>query len=113
MAMPATSNKQRLLSQLFATLKKHYGDAGPPERPVLEQMIFAILREDATREDADRAFDRLRDEFFDWNEVRVSAAHEVEEALAGLPHANARAQRLVDPLQPVFESHYPLDREAL
>src|SRR5438552_2888934 len=113
MAMPATTNKQRLLSQLFTMLKKHYGDAGAPERPVLEQMIFAILREDATRADADRAFDRLRGEFFDWNEVRVSAAHEVEEALAGLPHANARAQRIIDLLQEVFESTYSYDLEAL
>ena len=47
-------------------------------------MVYAILREDATRPDADRAYGRLQSQFYDWNEVRVSAAHEVEEALAGL-----------------------------
>ena len=112
--MPATINKQRLLGQLFATLKKHYGDpATPAERPVLEQMVYAILREGTTRADADTAFDRLRRSFFDWNEVRVSSAHEVDEALAGLPDANGRAQRVIDLLQEVFESTYSFDLEAL
>src|SRR5262249_31775096 len=112
--MPATINKQRLLGQLFATLKKHYGDpAAPPERPVLAQMVYAILPEGTTRARADLAFDRLRRSFFDWNEVRVSSAHEVDEALAGLPDANGRAQRVIDLLQEVFESTYSFDLEAL
>ncbi len=114
MAMPATINKQRLLNQLFVTLKKHYGDAGPlPERPVLEQMIYAVLREDATRPDADQALQRLQTQFYDWNEIRVSSVHEVEEALAGLPQAAVRAQRVIDLLQEVFESTYSFDLESL
>src|SRR5436190_14137933 len=114
MAMPATTNKQRLLNQLFTTLKKHYSDAaGPPERPVLEQMIYAIVREGASRDDADLAFERLSTHFFDWNEVRVSAPHEVEEAVAGIPQPGARAQRIIDLLQEVFESTYSFDLELL
>src|SRR5687767_3096523 len=114
MAMPATTNKQRLLNQLFVSLKKHYGDLGAPaERPVLEQTIYAILREGGTREAADRAFERLQRHFFDWNEIRVSSAHEIEEALAGLPEPGARAQRVIDLLQEVFESTYSFDLEAL
>jgi endonuclease-3 len=114
MAMPATTNKQRVLNQLFAALKKHYGDPGTPaERPVLEQMVYAVLREGATRDEADKAFGRLRTDFFDWNEVRVSSAHEVEEALDGLPGAGPRAQRVIDLLQEVFESTYSFDLEAL
>ncbi len=114
-AMPATTNKQRLLATFFSTLKRAYGNLGEPEpvRPVLEEMVYAILREDATRPDADRAFGRLRSQFYDWNEVRVSAAHEVEEALAGLPEAGQKAQRIIDLLQEVFESTYSFDLEAL
>jgi len=64
--MPATTiNKQRLLTTLFTALKKHYGEPGhPPERPVLEQMIYALLREGSTRKDADKAFERLPQDVF-------------------------------------------------
>src|SRR5438270_5151895 len=112
--MPATINKQRVLTTLFTTLKKHYGELGaPPDRPVLEQMVYAILREGATRKDADKAYDRLGKTFFDWNEVRVSSTHEVEETLADLPHQAAKAQRVVALLQEVFESTFSYDLEGL
>ncbi|MFO0808086.1 MAG: hypothetical protein U0746_05645 [Gemmataceae bacterium] len=111
--MPATTNKQRLLNQLFTALKKHYDPPEPSERPVLEQCVFAILREGATREEADLAFDRIQKQFFDWNEVRVSSPHEIEATLAGLPQPAAKAQRIVSLLQEVFESTYSFDLESL
>jgi endonuclease III len=112
--MTATINKQRLLTTLFSTLKKHYGEPGqPPERPILEQMVYALLREGCTRKDADKAFDRLLKTFFDWNEVRVSSSHEIEEVLAGLPHPSAKAQRVIALLQEVFESAFTYDLEGL
>ncbi len=104
--MPTTVNKQRLLNQLFTMLKKHYGDAGAPERPVLEQMIFAILREGATREDAERAYEAPRECFFDWNEVRVSTVQEVSETLAAVPEAGTRAKKIIEFLQELFEMTY-------
>jgi endonuclease III len=113
MAMPATTNKQRLLGTLFTALKKHYDPGEPAERPVLDHMIYAVLREGATREDADRAFAALRDRFFDWNEIRVSSPHEVEEALTGLPHPGQRAQQVIGLLQEVFESTFSYDLESL
>jgi endonuclease-3 len=112
--MPATINKQRLLTTLFTVLKRQYGDPSRvPERPVLEEMVYAVVREDATRKDADKAFDRLQKRFFDWNEVRVSSPHEVEEALDGLPDVAAKAQRVIDLLQEVFESTFSYDLEGL
>src|SRR6187401_904311 len=112
--MPATINKQRLLATLFTVLKKHYGDQlTPADRPVLEQMVYSVLREGATRKDADKAFDQLGKTFFDWNEIRVSSVHEVEEALAGLPDAGMKAQRVVALLQEVFESTFTYDLDGL
>jgi endonuclease-3 len=112
--MPATINKQRVLTTLFTLLKKHYGEPGRlPDRPVLEQMVYAVLRQDATRKSADKAFDRLSKSFFDWNEVRVSHQHEVEEALAGLPEPAVAAQRVISLLQEVFESTFSYDLEGL
>jgi endonuclease-3 len=112
--MSATINKQRVLTTLFSILKKHYGEPGRlPERPVLEEMVYAVLRQGATRKAADKAFDRLQKSFFDWNEVRVSHPHEIEEALAGLPEPTMAAQRVISLLQEVFESTFSYDLEGL
>ncbi len=110
--MATTINKQRLLKQLFATARKESAPAAEP-LSVLEQYIYGLCREDATVEQADRAFRNLVDRFFDWNEVRVSSTRELEEALEDLPQAEARAQRLVLFLQEVFETHFTFDLQAL
>jgi endonuclease-3 len=117
--MPTTTNKQRLLNQIFAHLPKaaREGPDGashlPQGLPVLEQFLYAVCREGATREEGGRAFQNLRERFFDWNEVRVSSLRELSEALGGLPDAESRAQRAVDFLQEVFETTYSFDLEIL
>jgi endonuclease-3 len=110
--MATTINKQRLLTQLLATARKLV-DSEPETRPVLEQFIYAICRENASPAQADEAYHFLRDAFFDWNEVRVSSVRELEEAFANLPQAEARAQRLVSFLQEVFETTFSFDLETL
>ncbi len=111
--MPTTTNKQRVLTHLFSGLKKRYDPADPEPRPVLEQLLYAILREGTTRELADRAYRNLQEKFFDWNEIRVSSIREVEEAIGHLPQAEARANRLITLLQEVFETTYSFDLESL
>ena len=80
--MATAVNKQRVLTQVYTSLKNRYGLSTPEARPVLSQFVYALCREGATREQADRAFRNLHDRFFDWNEVRVSSAREIEEALS-------------------------------
>lgn len=111
--MPTTINKQRLLNQIFTALKKRYEPAEPEPRPVLEQFLYAICREATTRENADRAFRTLQEQFFDWNELRVSSPYEIEEALEGLPGQADRANRLISFLQEVFETTFSFDLESL
>jgi endonuclease-3 len=111
--MPAITNKQRQLNQLFTALKKGHDAPESEALPVLEQFLYGICREGATRDLADRAFQNLREQFFDWNEVRVSSPREVEEALADLPEAEVRAERLISFLQEVFEKDFSFDLEAL
>jgi endonuclease-3 len=110
--MPTITNKQRLVTQIFSALGKGKHPA-PEARPVLEQFIYALCREGSTRERADRAYRNLQERFFDWNEVRVSSTRELAEALASLPHAEARAQRIIDFLQEVFETTFSFDLEPL
>jgi endonuclease-3 len=115
--MSTTTNKQRLLTQLFTSVPKghraHAVPAEPPQRPVLEQFLYALCREGVTRERADRAYHFLRERFFDWNEVRVSSHRELAEAFAGYPDPETRAQRLIDFLQEVFETTFSFDLDPL
>jgi endonuclease-3 len=110
--MATTINKQRLLTQLFTTAKKSI-EPDEEARPVLQQFIYGLCREDATREQADEAYRFLCEKFFDWNEVRVSSLRELEEAFEGMSEPELRAQRLVSFLQEVFEIHFAFDLDKL
>jgi endonuclease III len=111
--MQTTINKQRVLQHLFTAAPKN-GKAGEPQaRPVLEQFIYAICREGVTRELADLAFRNLREQYFDWNEVRVSSPRELADSIDCLPDAENRGQRVIDFLQEVFETTFSFDLESL
>jgi endonuclease-3 len=110
--MATTINKQRLLNQLFSAVRKT-PDTEETPRAVLDQVIYGLCREDATPEQAEQAFNSLRERFYDWNEVRVSTVRELEESFEGMSHPEARAQRLVSFLQQMFEFLYSFDLENL
>ena len=114
--MPAITNKQQMLAQAHALLKKRFPlpASGPDEpRPVLEELIYAVCREGATPADADRAYDALRKTFVDWNEVRVSTVQEVADSLRPLPGAGLKAGWIIALLQAVFEMTYSYDLDEL
>jgi endonuclease-3 len=111
--MATTINKQRLLTHLFTALKKAYDPDDAANRAVLEQFLYSLCRENATREQADEAYANLRGQFFDWNEIRVSSVRELEESLAHLTEPEVRAQRIVSFLQEVFETTFSFDLEPL
>ena len=112
--MPATINKQRLLTTLFTALKKHYGEPGqPPDRPVLGADGLRRSPRRRTRKEADKAFDRLPSTSSTGTRSAFRPPHEVEEVLAGLPHPAAKAQRVIALLQEVFESTFSYDLEGL
>jgi len=109
--MPAITSKQQLLTRAQVALKKKYPlpEPEPTERTVLEELIYAACRENATAPDADRAYASLRKAFIDWNEVRVSTVQEVADVLRPLPQPGTRAKRIVALLQAVFEERYSYD----
>lgn len=111
--MAVMTNKAQVLNSLLALPRKDFEVNPPADRPVLEEMIYALLREGATHEEADAAFDKLKNQFFDWNEVRVSGEAELAELFEGLSDAAVRAERVIALLQEVFESTYTFDLESL
>ena len=112
----ATQSKAQFLNDVHALLKKRYKPKPEPNSPrfsVLEAVVYGICHEGTTREQANQALSRFKDEFFDWNEVRVSTIEEVESALAGLPHTEERAQRIRRFLRQLFDRTYSFTLDAL
>ncbi len=114
MLMATATNKQRLVNQIFTSLSPKCKADDAPVRPVLEEFVYAILRESHTREAADFAFDALKNAFFDWNEIRVSMTEEIVAVIGEwITDAERRSQRMIDFLQEVFESTFSFDLEGL
>jgi endonuclease III len=112
--MPATINKQQVLGHLSTALKKKFPVEPPVERrPIMEELVYALCREGVPSAKAAAAFARLKECFFDWNEVRVSTVQEVADVLAGLPDAGTRAKKVIEFLQELFEMTYSFSLEDL
>ena len=112
----ATPSKSQFLTDVHAQLKRSYKPK--PDRPagrlsVLEAVVYGICHEDTTREQANQALSRFKDQFFDWNEVRVSPLAEVQETLADIPDPQGRAQRIRRFLRQLFSKTYGFSLEPL
>jgi endonuclease-3 len=108
------AEKSREVQKYVTLLKKKYEVPARRESlSVLETIVYAVLADGATTARADAAFERLKANYFDWNEVRVSALVELQEQLADLPEPELRAARLKGCLRFIFESTYGFDLEQL
>jgi len=109
-----STNRTALLTKSHKVLKKHYKPIAPPaERTVLEHLLYACCLENSRFEAADEAFARLKELFFDLNEIRVTTVTEISEGMSGIADASAAAQRVKRALQSVFETNYTFDLESL
>ncbi|HZL91300.1 MAG TPA: hypothetical protein VFB96_23235 [Pirellulaceae bacterium] len=109
-----TPNRAAILTKLHKVLRKHYKPLSPPsDRSVLEHLLYASCLENARCEAADEAFAKLKELYFDWNEIRVTTVSELAEVMSGLPDAVAAGQRIKRALQSVFETAYQFDLEAM
>jgi len=72
-----------LLPQLMERLDRAFGAIEQPEaRDLLERAVYLVLREGGTPAANERALQSLREDFVDWNEVRLSSPSEVSRLLA-------------------------------
>ncbi len=110
----AASNRAKLISKLHTALKKKYNvPPAQPTRPLLEHLLYACLLEDAPADLADEGLAKCEQDFFDWNEVRVTTVTELTQLLSRLPDAEKAATRLKGNLQAVFEEFYTFDLDHL
>ncbi|MFN9347529.1 MAG: hypothetical protein ACK6DQ_13120 [Planctomycetota bacterium] len=106
----SSGNRTVKYENLLKSLRKHYKPlADPPERSVLEHLLYACCLEDARIDQADEGFAKLQQTYFDWNEVRVTTVAELAEALKPLPFPLQAASRIKQCLQSIFETRYQYD----
>lgn len=85
----AKSSKRRLspkarLAEVIERLDRSFGALHLPEtHSVLEKAVYLVLREKGSAHGTSRALKSLREDFVDWNEVRVSRAAELSRLLTG------------------------------
>ncbi len=110
----SASNRAQVINKLFKIAKKHYPQIPPPSsRGVLEHMLYACCLENSHNEAADEAFAKLEENYFDWNEVRVTTTNELCEHVKSLSDPNDAAINLKKTLHGVFETYYKFDIDFL
>ncbi len=106
------TNRADRIAKTYKVLKKHYTPIpDPPERSVLEHILYACCLENASYARADEAFKRIQEISFDWNEVRVTSASEIAESMVGYTEPKRAASNLRRVLQSIFETYYSFDIE--
>ena len=110
----SASKRATLIGKLNTALKKHYKPLPTqPARPLLEHVLYASLLENAPAELADEGMAKCEQEFYDWNEVRVTTVTELAQVLSRLPEPLVAARRLKSNLQAIFEEFYTFDLDHL
>jgi endonuclease III len=110
----ATTSKTQFLTEVQALLKKRYKIGPSVEKlTILEAVIYGIVHEDSTREQANQALTKFKDGFFDWNEVRVSTLEEIQGVVAGMTDVEGRAFRVRRFLRQLFEKTYGFNLDPL
>ena len=113
MAAPTKNQKIEALVKLVQKRSRGAGLTTPPQRTVLETLMYAALLENATFDKAGIAFTVLENYYIDWNEIRVCSVRELADTLTDLPNPEAAAERVRNALQGIFEKTYMFDLEEL
>jgi endonuclease-3 len=110
----ATPNRSALIGRTLKVLRKQFKPVAPPkDRTLFEHLLFACLLEDSPHESAEQTFATLKQDYFGWNEVRVSTIRELTDVLKPLVNPADSAARLKQTLHSVFESVYEFDIETM
>ena len=77
-------------------------------------MILSFLQWNTTSRNADKALTRLIDAFVDFNELRVTMAHQVIELIGpDYPQAQERIERMQESLHEVFQREQAVNLDVL
>lgn len=112
--MIAEQDTRKLLPVLIEKLTKKHGDPpAPPKENLLEEAVRLLLAEKLSQRAVQSALSALREEFVDWNEIRVSTVYEVAACLGDSEEAEALARSLRSLLRALFDAQNEVSADWL
>lgn len=107
---PSPGAQRAALGALHDRLVELYGVPEPwPAAPPLDEVVITILSQNTTDTNRDRAWERLRGRFADWEAVVEAPLQEVEAALEPGGLQRVKARRIRETLELVKERHGTYD----
>ena len=106
----SAKNRAELIVKLYKAVKKDFQPISPPSnRTVIDHAIYACCLENSTAEEADESLAKLQENYFDWNEVRVTTDRELATTVKSLTDPLKAATRVKKMLYGIFETYYQFD----
>jgi endonuclease III len=113
--MKNSKEYSKKIQGLYRTLsQKHAKVQKVSHKEVVDAIIHGLVSAELTEQEAKAAVQRFSDYFVDWNDLRVSRAEEVVEALGSDTLATrAVALAIIRVLNSIFNEYHKLNLEAL
>ena len=102
------------VQKLYRALKRRGTREKTEYDEPVDALVYAVVSENLTEQQAQSAIKRLKDYFVDYNDLRVATVEEITEALGrDCTPAKIIAQSLVSSLKAVFEKYNTLSLQGL
>ena len=112
--MISEQQARQVVPRVVRSLEQAYGPPAPPEEgEALAAAVRAVLQEYVSDRNASAAMHNFTDGFVDWNEVRVSTAYQVSEAIGGGEAAEEATRRIMALLSAVFRARNEMSLDFL
>jgi endonuclease III len=109
-ASKSKAAKTRFAGQCLTLLKKKAGarNLSTADGNLTSLVLLAIIARGAAVTAAKKAFERIKEFFVDWNELRVTRVGQIAFYLDGIKEARAKARSIGDVLGNIFEGTHDL-----
>ena len=92
------------MRRVMTVLRRTYGRYRvTTKRPAIEELLLGIIVQGTSESKAVTALNAMAQHFVDWNEVRVTTASELAEAMPGIPDAIEKAEVIRSVLSHLYE----------
>ena len=109
-----TNEKTEKLRRVAGLLKGAYGRQRKKKAlNPLDQLVLDHLAENSSERRARRAFKRLKADFVDWNEMRVSSLKEIELAISMVAQASTKAALIKEIMVDIFSGYHMVSLDFL
>ena len=113
--MKNSKEYSKKIQGLYRTLSQQHGKVQKvSHEEVVDAIIHAFVSAQLTEQEAESAMQRFAGYFVDWNDLRVSRAEEIVEALGSdTPATRAVASAIISVLNSIFNEYHKVSLEAL